>query len=48
MNRHLGAVCAAALATTPALAADDTVKIGVLGDIGLTDVSAPPMPQSGG
>ena len=33
MNRHLGAVCAIALAATPALAADDTVKIGVLGDM---------------
>lgn len=33
MKHHLGAVCAVALAATPAFAADDTVKIGVLGDM---------------
>ena len=34
MNKHhFGAICALALASSPALAADDTVKIGVLGDM---------------
>ena len=33
MNKHFGAACAVALVATPALAADDTVKIGVLGDM---------------
>ena len=33
MHKHIGAVCAIAFAATPALAADDTVKIGVLGDM---------------
>ena len=34
MNKHhIGAICALALASSPALGADDTVKIGVLGDM---------------
>lgn len=33
MNKYLSAACAASLAISPAFAANDTVKIGVLGDM---------------